>query len=288
VFNLSFANSPNSPYTEYNVLVNNLADEVTDKELFEVGQGARTLGHVMMQLFGNRYRSCRGAKVYRHYDGTSKNSGFVRFTDKSEQQAALIEMGRETLHGRTVSGRRAHTRTCAQITLKLQEGRFMAPRGARYYGATDYDPINYYPITVAREMYASRDYARREQENYEVLKATQQMPLLLADGTVEFPSYGTNMVPPPEKYMMEVSERASTTLDVVCSRCSVRIRTNSRAHHRQLTTQCCHCRHLEPVRHRRWCLRPTLHLVSAELNARAYLCRRFARRFQFGRRSLPR
>ena len=76
------------------VSVTNLADEVTDKELFE--------------LFGARYRSCRGAKVYRHYDGTTKGTGFVRFTDKSEQQAALVEMGRETLYGKTVGADRTN------------------------------------------------------------------------------------------------------------------------------------------------------------------------------------
>ena len=82
----------------------------------------------------------------------------------------------------------------------------MAPRGARFYGAVDYDPINYYPITVAREMYASKDYARMEQENYETLLATQQMPIILADGSVEFPSYGTTMIPPPDKFIQEVSD----------------------------------------------------------------------------------
>lgn len=36
VFHLSFANSPSSPYTEYNLIISNLADETTDDDLFKV------------------------------------------------------------------------------------------------------------------------------------------------------------------------------------------------------------------------------------------------------------
>lgn len=34
--------------------------------------------------------SCRGAKVYRHEDGASKEQGFVRFTSETDQQKALV------------------------------------------------------------------------------------------------------------------------------------------------------------------------------------------------------
>uniref|UniRef100_A0A914XQ58 tRNA selenocysteine-associated protein 1 n=1 Tax=Plectus sambesii TaxID=2011161 RepID=A0A914XQ58_9BILA len=43
-FNLSFANSPSAPYTEYNLFVNNVPYELDDAGLFLV--------------FGDRYRSC--------------------------------------------------------------------------------------------------------------------------------------------------------------------------------------------------------------------------------------
>lgn len=33
--------------------------------------------------------------------------------------------------------------------------------------------------------------------------AMQPMPVLLEDGTVEFPSYGTTMIPPPQSYRSE-------------------------------------------------------------------------------------
>lgn len=109
-FNLAFANSPNHMSIEYNLFVNNLATDVDDVVLF--------------RLFGERYRSCRGAKVYRHEDGSSKEQGFVRFTSQTDQQTALVEMNKQHFHGR-------------ELYLKLARPK---TRGTGRYGGYSYGP----------------------------------------------------------------------------------------------------------------------------------------------------
>uniref|UniRef100_A0A1I7VJU8 tRNA selenocysteine 1-associated protein 1 n=1 Tax=Loa loa TaxID=7209 RepID=A0A1I7VJU8_LOALO len=84
-FNLSFANSPNAPYTEYNLFVNNVPQDMDDAALF--------------LIFGERYESCRGAKVYRNTDGTSKglgSSSSSRQQQQQQQQAQHIVTGYDT------------------------------------------------------------------------------------------------------------------------------------------------------------------------------------------------
>lgn len=63
-------------YVEYNLFVNDLSSSVDDATLFK--------------LFGERYKSCRGAKIYRYPDGKSKGSGFIKFTSQTDQQMALV------------------------------------------------------------------------------------------------------------------------------------------------------------------------------------------------------
>ncbi|PIO59234.1 hypothetical protein TELCIR_19309 [Teladorsagia circumcincta] len=75
-FNLSFANDPRVPSIEFNLFANNIHPDLDDAALY--------------QVFGARYRSCRGAKVYRNRDGTSRCLGFIRFGDQTEQQMALV------------------------------------------------------------------------------------------------------------------------------------------------------------------------------------------------------
>uniref|UniRef100_A0A0K0DB50 tRNA selenocysteine-associated protein 1 n=1 Tax=Angiostrongylus cantonensis TaxID=6313 RepID=A0A0K0DB50_ANGCA len=75
-FNLSFANDPRVPSIEFNLFVNNIHPDIDDAALY--------------QVFGARYRSCRGAKVYRNRDGSSRCLGFIRFGDQTEQQMALV------------------------------------------------------------------------------------------------------------------------------------------------------------------------------------------------------
>jgi RNA recognition motif-containing protein len=48
-------------YTEFNLFVSNLHPDIDDIALFK--------------LFGERYASCRGAKVFRELDGISKEQG---------------------------------------------------------------------------------------------------------------------------------------------------------------------------------------------------------------------
>uniref|UniRef100_F1LBW7 tRNA selenocysteine 1-associated protein 1 n=1 Tax=Ascaris suum TaxID=6253 RepID=F1LBW7_ASCSU len=116
-FNLSFANSPNAPYTEYNLFVNNVPHDMDDAALF--------------LIFGERYRSCRGAKVYRNSDGSSKGLGFVRFSDQTDQQRALLEMNKYRVDGK-------------QLLLKLAQPKYRAPRQARQQHPLAYDASTYY------------------------------------------------------------------------------------------------------------------------------------------------
>ncbi|KAI1718641.1 RNA recognition motif domain-containing protein [Ditylenchus destructor] len=117
-FNLSFANSPNQ-FPEHNLFASNLDSRVDDVALFRV--------------FGEKYPSCRGAKVYRNYDGSSREFGFVRFTDEMDQQRALIEMNKHRLKGR-------------EIVLKLAQpkergrggGRGYSSRGGSYGGSSGF------------------------------------------------------------------------------------------------------------------------------------------------------
>lgn len=84
-FHLSFANSPD-PHLEFNLFVHNLHHSVDDVALFKV--------------FGEKYKSCRGAKVYRNPDGSSKEGGFIRFMSETDQQMALVEMNKVKIKGK--------------------------------------------------------------------------------------------------------------------------------------------------------------------------------------------
>ncbi|KAK6046792.1 hypothetical protein COOONC_15706 [Cooperia oncophora] len=100
-FNLSFANDPRVPSIEFNLFANNIHPDLDDAALY--------------QVFGARYRSCRGAKVYRNRDGTSRCLGFIRFGDQTEQQMALVEMNKTVVRGR-------------EIVLKLAAAKQRLPR----------------------------------------------------------------------------------------------------------------------------------------------------------------
>ncbi|CAI4224087.1 unnamed protein product [Auanema sp. JU1783] len=110
-FNLSFANDIRQPSIEYNLFANNLALDVDDADLYHV--------------FGRRYPSCRGAKVYRNQDGSSRGLGFVRFGDQTEQQQALVEMNHTKVRGR-------------EIVLKLAAAKQRLPRSHIAQGQQPY------------------------------------------------------------------------------------------------------------------------------------------------------
>ncbi|CAK5084611.1 unnamed protein product [Meloidogyne enterolobii] len=88
-FNLAFANSPHQMSVEDN-------QQFVSKQTicFHKQTPTKTLSPSvddasLFRLFGERYRSCRGAKVYRNEEGYSKEQGFVRFTSETDQQKAL-------------------------------------------------------------------------------------------------------------------------------------------------------------------------------------------------------
>ncbi|KAK3090710.1 hypothetical protein FSP39_013934 [Pinctada imbricata] len=63
---------------EFSLFVGDLTEDVDDYTLY--------------YEFAKRYRSCRSAKVVQDQNGKSKGYGFVRFTEETDQQRALIEM----------------------------------------------------------------------------------------------------------------------------------------------------------------------------------------------------
>ncbi|CAD5216325.1 unnamed protein product [Bursaphelenchus xylophilus] len=95
-FHLSFANSPD-PHLEFNLFVSNLHRSVDEVVLFK--------------LFGEKYKSCRGAKVYRNPDGSSKETGFIRFMSETDQQMALVEMNKVKVKGKELQLKLAPPKT---------------------------------------------------------------------------------------------------------------------------------------------------------------------------------
>ncbi|CAI2353451.1 unnamed protein product [Caenorhabditis sp. 36 PRJEB53466] len=78
-FNLCFANDSYNPNSEFNLHVSNVPHDMSDAELYRVF---------------DKYYSCRGAKMFRFVDGSSKGTGYIRFGNQTDQQMALVEMHR--------------------------------------------------------------------------------------------------------------------------------------------------------------------------------------------------
>jgi len=128
-FKLSFAQNPSNPSLEYALFVSNLASEVDDAALYN--------------LFGRRYFTCKGAKVFRNQDdGSSKGVGLVRFGDQREQLRALSDLNRWPLAGRPI-----------QIKLARHRGDGGSPKKQV---ASNYDPSTYYK--TYREFYNSSQW----------------------------------------------------------------------------------------------------------------------------------
>uniref|UniRef100_A0A0N4ZEG3 RNA-binding domain-containing protein n=1 Tax=Parastrongyloides trichosuri TaxID=131310 RepID=A0A0N4ZEG3_PARTI len=88
-FNFSFANSNSTSNIEFNILVSELPPDYTDAELFK--------------LFGSKYIGCRGAKILRNEDGSSKCMGFIRFATEDEQTRAFIEFNQTKIGSYTMN-----------------------------------------------------------------------------------------------------------------------------------------------------------------------------------------
>uniref|UniRef100_A0A8R1HQH7 RRM domain-containing protein n=1 Tax=Caenorhabditis japonica TaxID=281687 RepID=A0A8R1HQH7_CAEJA len=83
-FNLCFANDSYNPNAEFNLHVASVPIDMSDAELYRIF---------------DKYHSCRGAKMFRFLDGSSKGTGFVRFGNQTDQQMALVEMHRTRVGG---------------------------------------------------------------------------------------------------------------------------------------------------------------------------------------------
>jgi len=166
-FHLSFANSP-EPHTEFNLFVNNLSTSVDDVSLFKV--------------FGEKYKSCRGAKVYRTHDGVSKESGFVRFMSETDQQMALVEMNKVKLKGREMILKLAHpkhrsqaprgrggfsNRTQGYQGQPMDYGMQQYPSGSQFGNNQPYGmQQQQYPNQNYQQSYNSRDSYRSGRHSY--------------------------------------------------------------------------------------------------------------------------
>ncbi|CAD6191089.1 unnamed protein product [Caenorhabditis auriculariae] len=108
-FNLCFANDSAH---EYSLSVSNLPFDFTEADLYRVF---------------DKYHSCRGAKIFRHSNGDSKGSGYIRFGDETDQQQALVEMNRVKVRSKI-------------MTLRLSQHRERAARNELMSQMSQIDP----------------------------------------------------------------------------------------------------------------------------------------------------
>jgi len=120
---------------EFSIYVGDLSYDIDDYELFA--------------FFQKRYKSVRGAKVVQDSPGRSKGFGFVRFSEESDQQRALVEM-----QHMTGLGRRAIKVSLASVKrpseLPPPPGPPLQPAGGSYYPGA----LPPYPPWGAPEGYA--------------------------------------------------------------------------------------------------------------------------------------
>ncbi|PAV82192.1 hypothetical protein WR25_14818 [Diploscapter pachys] len=135
-FNLSFANDPRAPSVEFNLYANNLDENVDDAELY--------------QIFGKKYPSCRGAKVYRNSDGSSRCIGFIRFCDQKDQELALIEMNHIKIRGQDIQLKLA--------PLKQRLPRFQINQKSSYSGHRSGPPGRNPPHAIVNPIMSSGHY----------------------------------------------------------------------------------------------------------------------------------
>ncbi|KAI6179292.1 hypothetical protein M3Y98_00594700 [Aphelenchoides besseyi] len=154
-FHLSFANAPNSQ-SEYNLYITNLSSSVDESALFK--------------LFGEKYASCRGAKIYRHPNGDSKESGFVRFTSETDQQMALVEMNKLRVKGREIelklAGQRGRVRLDGTRPTRGvgSYGRSLHHSNFRSRGSSQYDRYRPYGHND-RDSYRTNRYSSRHNQH---------------------------------------------------------------------------------------------------------------------------
>ncbi|KAK3611738.1 hypothetical protein CHS0354_037319 [Potamilus streckersoni] len=82
----SSSHGKESTSPEFSLFIGELTDDVDD--------------YILYSAFAKRYPTCRSAKVVLGSDGRSRGYGFVRFSEETEQQKALIEMQHVTGIGR--------------------------------------------------------------------------------------------------------------------------------------------------------------------------------------------
>ncbi|XP_046361634.1 tRNA selenocysteine 1-associated protein 1-like [Haliotis rufescens] len=106
---------------EFSLFVGDLSSDVDDYQLYNA--------------FARRYRSVRAAKVVLDSTGATKGYGFVRFSEETDQQRALIEMQHMTGIGRK------------PIRVSLASPKRLSDGGGSYSSSSGYYPHynSYYP-----------------------------------------------------------------------------------------------------------------------------------------------
>nr|XP_034314708.1 tRNA selenocysteine 1-associated protein 1 isoform X1 [Crassostrea gigas] len=176
---------------EYSLFVGDLTEEVDDYTLY--------------QAFSRRFKSCRSAKVVLEPSGKSKGYGFVRFTEETDQQRALIEMqhmqgvGKKPIRVSLATPKRP----MAQDPNSTYYGNYYGQnyynnQYYNYYGYNAYnqyyDPYsnynNYYETQQDEDMEAleepevevdvfryNKDYMEQSEEIFDVLELSRWTPL---------------------------------------------------------------------------------------------------------------
>lgn len=144
---------------EFSLFVGELSDDVDD--------------YILYTAFKKRYESCHTAKVVFDPRGLSKGFGFVRFSEETEQQKALIEMqhssgiGRKQIRVSLATPKRSTGETSSSTP---QHSNYNS--NPSYYGmnAKTYEEYLYYQQYYYSQYYAANTYNANTPQSNDTLE----------------------------------------------------------------------------------------------------------------------
>lgn len=188
-FKLNSNQIKDCPKKEFSLFVGELSEEVDD--------------YVLFRAFVKKYPSCHTAKVVLDSRGVSKGYGFVRFSEETEQQKALIEMQH------TIGLGRKPIRVCL-ATPKKSGSTYEPPPGSFTGNVANYQ-------SKAYQEYCQQYY----QQYYNQYYASQQMGQTQQQTQYYNPNNEENALEEPEleidvdKYNKEYMLQSEEIFDVL-------------------------------------------------------------------------
>ncbi|XP_033737150.1 uncharacterized protein LOC117325196 isoform X37 [Pecten maximus] len=113
--------------------------------------------YVLYYAFAKKYRSCRSAKVVLENSGRSKGYGFVRFSEETDQQRALIEM-----QHMTGIGSKPIRVSLATPKRPMPQDMSGGVHYSNYYGHNYPYSATYYNYYNSHTYYNNQDYTTRQ------------------------------------------------------------------------------------------------------------------------------